>query len=559
MKKFKKSLMLGLLACLVLPVTAVLAACAPKGPSIVNASAPNITGQPQAVTVYETESITLSVTAAKVLESDVLSYQWYKTANTTAEGTAIEVASNATADEAEFKIASASTADAGYYYVVVTNTNTTVNGTQTAAQKSAVVEASVSVRPETVPNPVISTQPAFTGPAAVGDTVILTVAATASAGTLSYQWYSNDENNTTTPTAISGATGAAFTVPTGAANVGTAYYYVVVTNSLPAAIDPTAKTVTGNIVAVTVEAAYEGQWEATEIGTPTVDSKTFDELTQEGYETEMLAVTGALDNAKIKQLFFIVSDGADGFEFDADAYKVARFTKLFSVLTENGEAGNGEPETVQELIDAYDAFSYEAGALEPQAAAKIFALYDELYITEGSGETTNEETVKAYLTNFFMSDATNRMGTQSIIDALAIATDTAGIIEAFDGPYGIDFFAIESFTGVDLSMCTDYEALFGSFAVSIAGDFVTVTIPSLVGGTPGGSTATIYGKITAFAPDGTIVIVETNSSGEEIPDAENFDDVTIKYDAVKDVSTVTFDGTHPLPPNTVFTFERADS
>ena len=62
----------------------------------------------------------------------------------------------------------------------------------------------------------------------MGETVTLSVAAAASLGTLSYQWYSNTTNISSGGSIISNATGSSFTVPTSQA--GTVYYYCIVTS-----------------------------------------------------------------------------------------------------------------------------------------------------------------------------------------------------------------------------------------------------------------------------------------------------------------------------------------
>jgi len=77
----------------------------------------------------------------------------------------------------------------------------------------------------------------------------LTVTATGS-GTLSYQWYSNDTNNTDTPITVGTSTNVYTPLTTA---VGTAYYYVVVTNTDVNATNPTA-TATSSIAKVTVNA-----------------------------------------------------------------------------------------------------------------------------------------------------------------------------------------------------------------------------------------------------------------------------------------------------------------
>ncbi|MEA4814222.1 MAG: S-layer homology domain-containing protein [Oscillospiraceae bacterium] len=83
----------------------------------------------------------------------------------------------------------------------------------------------------------------------------LTIAASVSdSGTLSYQWYSNDTNDTTTPTAV-GTNSATYTPLTTSA--GTTYYYCVVTNTITDNGDGGTKTATttSNIAKITVNAA----------------------------------------------------------------------------------------------------------------------------------------------------------------------------------------------------------------------------------------------------------------------------------------------------------------
>lgn len=59
------------------------------------------------------------------------------------------------------------------------------------------------------------------------ETATMDSTATAFTGTPTYQWYSNDENNYTMPTEITGATSATYTTP--ALSEGTYYYFCVVT------------------------------------------------------------------------------------------------------------------------------------------------------------------------------------------------------------------------------------------------------------------------------------------------------------------------------------------
>ena len=80
-----------------------------------------------------------------------------------------------------------------------------------------------------------------------GASAQVSVTATVSMGSLSYQWYRSADNSTY-GTAIEGATQPVCPVDT--ANVGTSYYYCVVTNT----VDSSARGVTSGVISVTVEA-----------------------------------------------------------------------------------------------------------------------------------------------------------------------------------------------------------------------------------------------------------------------------------------------------------------
>ncbi len=81
-----------------------------------------------------------------------------------------------------------------------------------------------------------------------GDTVTLSVGASAASGTLSYQWYSNSTNSNTGGSQITGATQSSYSFTASA--IGTVYYYCVVTNTDPS-------TVAGTITATSNPAAVE--------------------------------------------------------------------------------------------------------------------------------------------------------------------------------------------------------------------------------------------------------------------------------------------------------------
>ena len=74
----------------------------------------------------------------------------------------------------------------------------------------------------------ISTQPQDTSVTAGAITGNLTVAATASSGSITYQWYKNSTNSTTGGTAVEGATSATLAIPTDLTE-GSHYFYCELT------------------------------------------------------------------------------------------------------------------------------------------------------------------------------------------------------------------------------------------------------------------------------------------------------------------------------------------
>ncbi len=176
---------------------------------------PAITTQPASVSVTTGGSATFSVVATGTA---TLTYQWYQ------DGVAISGATAST-----YTVADADSTEAGSYFVVVTNaygTVTSSNGTLTVA---TVVGTT----------PAITTQPTSLS-IDVGDRATFTVTATGS-GTLSYQWYKDS-------VAISGATGAAYSI-TAAATTDAGTYDCVVSNTIGSATSSTA-TLTVTVVNV---------------------------------------------------------------------------------------------------------------------------------------------------------------------------------------------------------------------------------------------------------------------------------------------------------------------
>jgi anti-sigma28 factor (negative regulator of flagellin synthesis)/lipopolysaccharide export LptBFGC system permease protein LptF len=232
--------------------TSATAAVTVTSTSVTHAATPVITTEPQdAPTVNEGGSITpLSVTATITDDGaggGVLSYRWYKNeANSNSGGTIIAGATNATYTP------SAATAGTTYYYVVVKNTNETVNGVQTATVTSRPAKVRVIALVDAAP-PFINIEP-------TGGTYTLNATATAitvsasstDGGGLSYQWYRNTVNNTAGGTSVSGATSYSYTPPTTAA--GTLYYYVEIKNTNDLVTGTRTATVKSAAATVTVNA-----------------------------------------------------------------------------------------------------------------------------------------------------------------------------------------------------------------------------------------------------------------------------------------------------------------
>jgi len=98
--------------------------------------------------------------------------------------------------------------------------------------------------------PVITIQPRDETVTVNGSVALSVTAGVSDGGTLSYQWYSNNTNGNSGGSAITGATGASYSPPTGMA--GTVYYYVVVTNTLSSATGNKTASVASSAAKVTV-------------------------------------------------------------------------------------------------------------------------------------------------------------------------------------------------------------------------------------------------------------------------------------------------------------------
>jgi len=215
--------------------------------ALANAAQPVIDTQPVGDEVDQREPVTLTVEASIPDNGPgTLTYQWYRSVdNSFIGGFAMN---NATGDS--LNVPTSGTGDF-YYYVIVTNTDDNAPGITTATVTSNIVK--VTVNPlEDAAQPVIDLQP--TGLTVnEDDSAVLSIEASVSgAGTLSYQWYRNDINDTNYASAIMNATDPTYSVPTSSAHES--YFYAVVTNTDPTVPGHKTAWATSGVVKVKVNA-----------------------------------------------------------------------------------------------------------------------------------------------------------------------------------------------------------------------------------------------------------------------------------------------------------------
>ncbi|WNM19125.1 PKD-like domain-containing protein [Flavobacterium capsici] len=171
---------------------------------------PTITTQPlttQTLCQGATPS-TLSVVASGGNGS--FNYQWYSnTNNNTTNGVLIPSATNATYTPPTSSVGTI------FYYCIITQNTPGCSVTSTTA--AVIINQS----------PSIVNQPPSSSVCLGGTPTTLSFTYSNGAGTPTYQWYSNINNNNTSGTLITGETNATFTPP--ANTVGTTYYYCLVT------------------------------------------------------------------------------------------------------------------------------------------------------------------------------------------------------------------------------------------------------------------------------------------------------------------------------------------
>lgn len=142
--------------------------------------------------------------------SGTFNYQWYSNINNNVSGgTAISGANNA------LFTPPTTTVGTVYYYCVISQTTA---GCVVVSNVAAVI---INASPN------ITVQPQSSSVCAGGTPNTLSFSYSNGVGTPTYQWYSNTSNNTTSGTAIGGATSATYVPPTSA--VGVLYYYCLLT------------------------------------------------------------------------------------------------------------------------------------------------------------------------------------------------------------------------------------------------------------------------------------------------------------------------------------------
>ena len=196
--------------------------------NIINALIPVITQQPNDITVTSGSSFTLEI-EAEAEDGGDLSYKWFKTTDINSVGESVkEGTENTFEDSCTLKDVNDKVL---YYYVIVTNTNTKVNGNTTASKTSSFAKVTVNNK-KNAEIPLITKEPeGYSGKKEESSYDLILEASVTDSGTLTYQWYkASTINEVGTP--IDNATSSTYKIDS--LNPGdTFYYYCVVTNTIP--------------------------------------------------------------------------------------------------------------------------------------------------------------------------------------------------------------------------------------------------------------------------------------------------------------------------------------
>ncbi|WP_409344293.1 immunoglobulin domain-containing protein [Paenibacillus sp. MBLB4367] len=355
--------------------------------ALTHAAAPNITTQPSDRTVNEGSNATLTVAASG---SSVLSYKWYRNTTNSTNGST-EILNETSASYTAPTVAAGTT----YYYSVVTNTDASATGSQTATTTSNIAKVTVNALTHAaVPN--ITTQPSDQT-VNEGGNATLNVAASGGA-LLSYQWYRNTTNSTIGSTAILSATSASYTAPTVAA--GTTYYYSVVTNTDASATGSQTATATSSIAKVTVNAL-------THAAAPNITTQPSDQMVNEGGNATLtVAASGGVAlsyqwyrNTTNSTNGSTAINGATNASYTAPTV-AAGTTYYYSVVTNTDASATGtQTATATSSITkvTVNALTYTIAAIPDQTATTL---------TEGYASGT-QQTKTISITNTGTGNLTN--------------------------------------------------------------------------------------------------------------------------------------------------------
>jgi hypothetical protein len=357
------------------------------GTEPVAAVAPIITTQPEAVT-FGTTGAASALTVTAFNDGGSLSYQWYSNgAASNSGGTLISGANGAS-------FTPPAAAGVTYYYVVVTNTiaNNGDGGAKTASVSSNAVAATVRVNAVV---PAIAVQPAganyiqSTGP--VSDLSV--TASVTDGGSLSYQWFSNSSSSTEGAAAIDSATGASYTPPID--TLGTAYYYVVITNTITDNSDGGVKTaaVTSGIVAIRVDDKVNAV-------APVISAQPAGAMYQQNAGTvSALSVTATVsDDGSLSYQWYRNSTSSTGGALAIDSANGSTYTppvtalgttyyyvQVTNTISDNGDGGDKAVEILSGIVPVFVEFPYN-----PEGAVVSFRVNSAgtAFASRGSGGET---------------------------------------------------------------------------------------------------------------------------------------------------------------------------
>jgi photosystem II stability/assembly factor-like uncharacterized protein len=226
--------------------------------------------QPSTTATTYCQGSNASALSVSVSGGSVEKYEWYRNTISSSTGGTL-VTTNTSSSLSNSYTPSTASNGTFYYYAVVY----APGGCSTRSNVSGAI--TVSTGPVIVAQPSSSNVSYCSGVPATP----LSVTATISTGSLSYQWYSNTVNTTSGGTSIRGATSSIYTPPTG--TTGTRYYYVIVnptatcraTSSVSGSITVNATPATPNSISVSGGSSKSGVLSSCPVISPTQTTYTY--------------------------------------------------------------------------------------------------------------------------------------------------------------------------------------------------------------------------------------------------------------------------------------------